>query len=135
MADHYNVPRNTISTWIKNKEKIFKAFEGGDNPKQQKLRTSDHISLDKALYKRFVKVREEVIPINGQILKYAEELNIESFKTSNGWFDRWKNRHGITFKTVSGEAKSCTTEMTASWEETTFPTILSNYELPRHLQC
>ena len=135
MADHYNVPRNTISTWIKNKEKIFKAFEGGDNPKQQKLRASDHISLDKALYKRFVKVREEVIPINGQILKYAEELNIESFKTSNGWFDRWKNRHGITFKTVSGEAKSCTTEMTASWEETTFPTILSNYELPRHLQC
>ena len=52
VADHYNVPQNTLSTWIKNKEKIFKAFEGGDNHKQQKLRTSVHTSLDKALYRR-----------------------------------------------------------------------------------
>ena len=72
--------------------------------------------------------------MNGPILKekaikYAEELGIENFKASNSWFERWKGRHEISFKTVSGEAKSCTEEMTASWEESTLPTILSNYEL------
>jgi hypothetical protein len=72
--------------------------------------------------------------LNGPILKekaikYAEELGIENFKASNGWFERWKGRHEISFNTVSGEAKSCTEEMTASWEESTLPTILSNYEL------
>ena len=37
-------------------------------------------------------------------LKYAEELGIDDFKASNGWFDRWKSRHEISFKTISGEA-------------------------------
>ena len=90
--------------------------------------------MDEALYKWFTKVREERVPISGRILKekaskYARELGIETFKASNGWFDRWKGRHGIVFKTVSGEAKSCTADMTASWEETTLPTILTNYQL------
>lgn len=48
---------------------------------------------------------------------------------SSGWFDRWKGRHSIVFKTVSGEAKSCTADLTASWEETTLPTILTNYQM------
>ena len=86
------------------------------------------------MYKWFVKVREEGLPISGPILKekavkYAEQLGVENFTASNGWFDRWKNRHGIVFKTVCGEAKSCTPDMSASWEETTLPTILSNYAL------
>lgn len=74
------------------------------------------------------------LPISGPVIKekaakYAVELGIDDFKASNGWFDRWKGRHEIAFKTVSGEAQSCTKEMTASWEESTLPTILSNYEL------
>mgnify|MGYP001799722186 CR=1 FL=1 len=91
----------------------------------------------------FVKVRDEGLPVNGPVLKekaikYAEELGIENFKASNGWFERWKSRHEISFKTVSGEAKSCTEEMTASWEESTLPTILANYELQdikKIIQC
>ena len=134
VASHYNIPRNTLSTWIKNKDKIIKAFEGGDKQSQQRLTVSNHDTLDRALYKWFVKVREEGIPISGTILrekalKYSEELGIDNFKASNGWLDRWKNRHGVTFKTVSGEAKSCTADMTASWEQTTLPTILTNYKL------
>ena len=61
--------------------------------------------------------------------KYTRELEIETFKVTNGWFNRWKGRHGIVFKTVSGKAKSCTADMTVSWEETTLPTILTNYQL------
>ena len=32
-------------------------------------------------------------------------------------------------KTISGESASVTTEMTAPWNETTLPTLLSNYKL------
>ncbi|CAB4027125.1 tigger transposable element-derived 4-like [Paramuricea clavata] len=99
VAAEYNVPRNTLSAWLKTKKKL-----------------------------------DEGLPVNGPILKekaikYAEELGIENFKASNGRFERWKGRHKISFKTVSGEAKSCTEEMTASSEESTLLTILSNYEL------
>ena len=36
VAALYNVPPNTLSTWIKNKDKIVKAFEGGDSHSQRK---------------------------------------------------------------------------------------------------
>ena len=32
-------------------------------------------------------------------------------------------------KTINGESASVTTEMTAPWNETTLPTLLSNYKL------
>ena len=138
VAAEYNVACNTISTWLKNKEKIMKAFEGGNNRSSQKLKSSNYDDLDQAVYMWFVKTRDEGIPVNGPVLKekaiqYAKELDIENFKASNGWFERWKSLHEITFKTVSGEAKSCTKEMTASWEESTLPKILSNCA-SRHIQ-
>ena len=36
-------------------------------------------------------------------------------------------RYGVSFKNISGESKSVTEEMTATWTETTLPIILSRY--------
>ena len=38
-------------------------------------------------------------------------------------------RHKIFLKVIDGEYKSVTDKMTTSWNETTLPTILSNYKL------
>ena len=38
-------------------------------------------------------------------------------------------RNNVSFKTVSGESKAVTPEMFAGWDETTLPTLLSNYGL------
>ena len=38
-------------------------------------------------------------------------------------------RNNVSFKTVSGEGKPVTPEMVAGWNETTLPTLLSNYGL------
>ena len=78
------------------KGKIVKAFESENNPSTKKSKTSENGNLDQALYKWFVKVREQGIPRNGPLLKekslkYAEELGIDDFKASIGWFDRWKS--------------------------------------------
>ena len=56
-------------------------------------------------------------------------MNVENFKASDGWLDRWKKRFNVSFKTVSGESNACTDEMVAPWEQTTLPTILSKYDL------
>ena len=53
-------------------------------------------------------------------MAYARQLQIADFNGSDGW----KTRHGITFKTIAGEASSRIPEMTASWEQTTLPTIM-----------
>ena len=60
--------------------------------------------------------RERNVPIGEHIIRekaldFAKELNITA---SEGWLDRWKNRHNVVFRTVSGEERSCTEEMTAS---------------------
>ena len=73
----------------------------------------------KGVYKWFLSAREQNVPVNGIILKdkavfFAKELNIKDFQASNGWLERWKTRNNISFKTVAGEAKSCTPIMTAS---------------------
>ena len=42
VATKYGVPKNTLSTWVKSKEKLFAGLEKGNNVKCQKLRTGDH---------------------------------------------------------------------------------------------
>ena len=42
VAAKYGVPKNTLSTSVKSKEKLFTALEKGNNVKRQKLRTGDH---------------------------------------------------------------------------------------------
>ena len=105
---------------------------GGERPKNPGRKVSGR-ECQRGVYKWFLSAREQNVPVNGIILKdkavfFAKELNIKDFQTSNGWLERWKTRNNISFKTVAGEAKSCTPIMTASWNEILLPTILSKYK-------
>ena len=48
-ADKFGVSKNTISAWIKNKEKIFQALEESA-PSTKKLRGCQYEKVDKALF-------------------------------------------------------------------------------------
>ena len=74
VAPQYKVAPNTFSTWIKNKDKIMKAFKGGDSLSQQKQRAGNHDVVDKALYKWFKNVREEGLQL------HAEGKNIKIYQ-------------------------------------------------------
>ena len=37
VAAKYNVPKNTLSTWVKKKQKLFNALKRGTNVKRQKI--------------------------------------------------------------------------------------------------
>ena len=134
VATKYKIPLNTLFTWVKSKEKISAALENGKSPKTMKRKGAGLDTLDKAIYKWFINAREQNVPVSGTLLKkkairFARELQIEDFMGSDGWLDRWKTRHRVAFKMIAGEAKSCTPQMTSSWDETTLPTIISNYRL------
>ena len=95
-ADKFGVPKNTVSTWIKNKEKIFKAFEeSASNTK--KLCGCQYENVDKALFEWFVLQRSQNISIDGSMIQekgifFAKKLEIADFKASDGWLDKWGNR-------------------------------------------
>ena len=106
----------------------------GHHSKRPRLKEGAHTSLENAIFQWLLKVGNKDVAVSALILKnkakeFAEKLNVKNFKASDGWLDRWKTRHNVTFKAVSGEEDACTSSMTAPWKETTLPTILSKYKL------
>ena len=52
IAEKFNVPKNTLTYWIKNKHDIIQKYETGQfAAKRQKLSVGKHDSIDKAVYK------------------------------------------------------------------------------------
>jgi ribosomal protein S18 len=103
VAADYDVSPSTLSTWLKSKDKIVKAFEGGTSSKTQKLKPCGNENLERALYTWFVQMRRQGVPVSGPVLRekalsYVKEMDIKDFIASNGWFDRWKSSHGVAFK-------------------------------------
>ena len=62
-------------------------------------------------------------------MSLAKSLELTVFQASDGWLDKWKQRHNVTFKTVSEEENAVMLERTVSWSKTYLPTILSKYKL------
>ena len=143
VATKYGIPLNTLSTWMKGKEKISAAFKNGKIPKTVKLKGAGLDALDKAINKWFINSRQRIVPVSGTLLKekavhFAKELQIDDFQSSEGWLHRWKTRYSVTFKTIAGEAKSCTSEMTASWtrqlcQPLSLTTNLKIFSMPTNL--
>ena len=90
------MPKNTFSTWIKNKEKIFQTLEVSA-PSTKKLRGCQYEKVDKALFEWFVLQRSQNIPVDGSMIQekglfFAGKLEIPNFKASDWWLNKWKKR-------------------------------------------
>ena len=73
----FEVPKNTLSTWKKNKEKIYENYERRAKPQKYE-------AVNKAVMKRLLIMRSGNIPINEPMFKekahkFPEQLNLEDF--------------------------------------------------------
>ena len=96
ITEKYGVPKNTVSTWLKNKEKLFTAFEKSSN-KRKKVKESNYPDIDTVIFKRFLSQRGKSVPIDGTFIKkkvmnHAKEFGAIDFKASDGWLGQWKKR-------------------------------------------
>lgn len=115
VAADYGVSRNTISDWMKDREKIEKNFmlfsDGAATKKSTK--TTTFSKTGEALYMWFCLRRQVGVPISGVILQAKAKIlsqqfpdENKNFAASNGWLNRWKKRYGIRQVTVCGEKLS-----------------------------
>ena len=86
LAQKYAIPPNTISTWNKNKNKVFESYEKGLNSRRIKEDMFETIS--KTLMKWFFNLHSENIPVNGLLLKekasdFTKELGVPNFQASD----------------------------------------------------
>ncbi|KAK3759236.1 hypothetical protein RRG08_054955 [Elysia crispata] len=57
----------------------------------------------------------------------ASELGLTDFTASVGWIERFKRRHGIALKTVSGESAAVDHTVTNAWKQHDLPSLLNEY--------
>ena len=131
VAKRLGIPANTLSTWIKNKDKIMQTYDY-NNPERKRQRLSAYTDVEHALLEWFKQARSKSVAVSGPLLtaqaqKFAEALGYSEFQCSSGWLDRFKQRNGITFKCITGESAAVTDDLTEDWKKTSLPMILQQY--------
>ena len=65
IAARYNVPKITLSAWVKNKETLFDALKKGTNVKTHTLKSGNH---DQAIFNYFLNMQSQNLPLLASII-------------------------------------------------------------------
>ena len=133
----YGCGQTQLYSIIKQKEAITNAYETNASSSSHSLghrcRKSTFSDINDRLYEWYLLACSKNIYPDGPKLKskaqeIAAKLEIEGFKASNGWFDKWKHRHSIKRVSVCGESGDVSGLTVDSWKER-LPEILANYKM------
>ena len=134
VAKQFGIANSTLSTILKDRQKIISAFEESSfQPERKRMRLALYDEVEEGLLIWFKSVREKNVPVSGPILQtkaeeIARELGISDFSCSSGWIHRFKTRHDIVQKKVCGESASVNEETVSAWLSTTLPSVLEGYK-------
>ncbi|GBM78016.1 Tigger transposable element-derived protein 6 [Araneus ventricosus] len=78
-------------------------------------------------------MRDKNVPISGlfiieKALQFAKTLVCDEFRISNGCLEKFKRRHGIMAKVISGESKDVDDNDSKNWTTETLSKILKDYK-------
>lgn len=122
LAGQYNVTKSAISKIKSKKSEILSVVRQqipGSSDKKT-LSKGEHPELETMLYSWFLEQRKNNVMVDGHILrtKAAEIFESdkngkgETFKASDGWLSRFKQRYGLKFSRIDGEmGMFCQTEL------------------------
>ena len=99
-----------------------------------KLKPAQNSKLDDGVLIWLKQARGQNLPVSGNLikkkdLKLAELMHIPEFIASDGWMDNFKKRHGITFKTVQGEAGAVNLQSLLDWKQQVLQPLLRQFFL------
>ncbi|CAF1494483.1 unnamed protein product [Adineta ricciae] len=64
-----------------------------------------------------------------QIRQQLGGSNADDFKTSNGWLENFRKRHGIKYRTINGESATVDEYKNNAWETVTQSTIDNTFRM------
>ena len=105
VAEDFGIATSTLSTILKQRSKIM-AVSKDANLDRKRLRLPQYADIDKGLAEWCRKAQSEGVKLNGAMVckkarELAAEMNSPKFSCSNGWMERFKKRHGLSFsKTI-----------------------------------
>ncbi|XP_004708821.1 tigger transposable element-derived protein 4 [Echinops telfairi] len=133
IAAEYGIKKNSLSSIMKNKDKVLEAFESlRFDPKRKRLRTAFYTDLEEALMRWYRIAQCLNVPVNGPMLRlkandFAQKLGHNDFKCSNGWLDRFKSRYGLVFRAQPVDPTAAPADPSVVWCQNVLPYYLSDY--------
>ncbi|XP_042902295.1 tigger transposable element-derived protein 4-like [Parasteatoda tepidariorum] len=133
IATKYGIPNSTLSTIIKNREKIEVAYAINQfEPARKRMRTGGNEEIEVALLRWVREARSQNLPLTGHVLQekakvFADALGVTNFASSNGWLTRFKKRHGIVCHKICGEEATVDKETVESFLSEKWPALRKNY--------
>lgn len=133
IAAKFGIPANTLSTILKNREKLQDAIsQHGSLKNRKRVKTCVYDDVDNAMLKWVSSVRSQNLPLSGPIIRqkaqdFAIKLGHNDFLGSVGWLDKFKSRHGIVYKAVCGERGDADEQVSDDWKKTVLMNLLKKY--------
>ncbi|GBM53759.1 Tigger transposable element-derived protein 4 [Araneus ventricosus] len=120
LSERFHVGKRQISELLKDKKGIRKMWVLNSNERNLKFRKTETSEIDEVLMKWLRSARAKNIPVSGVFLQekareVGESLGLETFKTSNGWLEKFRKCHNIYFKQICGGEKSVNPNEVTDW--------------------
>lgn len=101
--------------------------------KAKRIKESLNPELDHTLLLWFKEQRRNNVPISGQVLlenanMLAKKINILDFNCTNGWIDRFKWRHSLSFRNICGESNTVNLDIVKNWLDNEWPKLQKEYK-------
>lgn len=141
LADHFKIPESTLKGILKKRDEILTAERecGNQSSKRSRIQGGKFQKLESVLLEWFKETRASNIPVNIELLRQkavhlSETLEIENFSASHGWVEKFKIRHGLGTRTLSGESASVAEKTVERWKED-LPCLVKGYEAKNIFNC
>lgn len=133
LANKYQISKSSAANILGRSEEFLADYSANSN-KGVKRKLNDHNgqTIDEIVFDWFTQQRAKQIPISGPVIQekarqVAEQLDASTtFKASNGWLEKFRNRHAISFRVINGESASVDNATIDEWTNR-LPTILDGF--------
>ncbi|XP_033229551.1 tigger transposable element-derived protein 4-like [Belonocnema kinseyi] len=122
LAEQFYIEKTQAAETVKNKDKIIEMWFDNRNEKQcgKTSLNGAGIFVDSVVFESFCIVRAHNVPgssplIQNKALEVAKEVGASDFKASNGWLEKFRVRHKISYKTVCAESAAVNVDTVDGW--------------------
>lgn len=134
LAKKYKCGKSAVYDILKKKKEVIDNYMSAQNTEvKTKAQAPKYDRVDKMTYNWLIQVLSKKLPVSGIMIQekakeFAEQLNEKEFKASNGWLEKFKIRHSLTFANLCGESESAPQRSIDDFLEK-LPGIISGYDI------
>lgn len=132
LAKEFAVSLGTVNAIVRAKESIMKRYNSGENKDNKRQYPVTYEAVEEKVTAWFQTARAKNIAITGPLLQakaleIAKNLDNSNFRASNGWLQRFKQRHNITSRQLCGESAQVSPEIVQDWKTERLPKLCKDY--------